>query len=332
MAEPAPSTFGENVSNGVEKVGESIGNIRENVSNTVKDFSSNASNFSTQEFLDSNSIIAKFVFLILVLIGFLIIMNLGISLITYFMQPNPNPYVVSGLLSGNNSQIVYQDPKKAGSVAILRSNNAKNGIEFTWSIWLNVQDYYRNNPSTFQHVFSKGGNGTYDTNGVMKVDNGPGLYLIPSAPVEGNSINILPSGYSGNVQMNARIYMNTASSNPTSDITSISEYVDIGNIPMKAWFNLMIRVENKIMDIYINGMITQRIIFKNVPLQNYGDVYVCGNGGFNGQISDLRYFNRALNVFEINNLVAAGPNLTTNINSGVSNMAFQWYSANGNLK
>lgn len=330
MAEPNQPTIGENVSNSVEKVGDSIGNIRENVGETLKGFSSDASNFSTQDFLNSNSMIAKFVFLILVLIGFLIFMNLGISMITYFMQPNPSPYVISGLVAGNNSQIVYQDPKKSGSVAILRSNNAKNGIELTWSVWLNVQDYYRNNPTLFQNVFSKGGNGTFDDKGIMQVNNGPGLYLIPSAPSDGHNINILPMNYQGNVQMNARIYMNTASSSPTSDVNTITEYVDIANIPMKTWFNLMIRVENKVMDIYINGMITQRIVFQNVPLQNYGDVYVCGNGGFNGQLSDLRYFNRALNVFEINNLVAAGPNLSTNVSSAISMMSFQWYNANGN--
>jgi hypothetical protein len=332
MAEPQTSTITQNLSNGVEKVGDSLGNIRDNVSNTLKGFSSNVSNYSSQEFMNSNSIIAKFVFLILILIGFLIFMNLGISLITYSMQPTTSPYVFSGLLSGNNYQIVYQDPKKVGSVTILRSNNAKNGIEFTWSIWLNVQDYYRSNPSIFQHIFSKGGNGVFDSNGIMQVNNAPGLYLIPSAPSgNDNRINILPNSYEGNVQMNARIYMNTASSKPTSDINSVTEYLDIVNIPMKAWFNLAIRVENKIMDVYINGVITQRIIFQNVPLQNYGDVYLCGNNGFNGQLSDLRYFNRALNVFEINNIITAGPNLSTNVSSGVSNMAFQWYNTNGGM-
>lgn len=330
MSEPQPSTIIGNISNSAEKVGDSLVNIRDNVSTTLKDFSSNVSNYSSQEFMDSNSIIAKFVFLILVLIGFLIFMNLGISLITYYMQPNSSPYVLSGLLSGNNNKIVYQDPKKVGSVAILRSNNAKNGIEFTWSIWLNVQDYDRVNTRKFQHVFTKGGNGIFDENGIMKVDNAPGLYLIPSEPSNGNKINFLAAqSTSVNVQMNARIYMNTASSAPRSNITTVTEYLDIVNIPMKTWFNLMIRIENKIMDVYINGVITQRIIFQNVPLQNYGDIYLCGNGGFNGQLSDLRYFNRALNVFEINNIVRSGPNLSTNVGSGVSNMGFQWYNTNG---
>jgi len=45
--------------------------------------------------------------------------------------------------------------------------------------------------------------------------------------------------------------------------------------------------------------------------QNYGDIIV---GRFNGMMSDLRYFNTALNVFHINNITLAGPNLKTAVN------------------
>ena len=76
---------------------------------------------------------------------------------------------------------------------------------------------------------------------------------------------------------------------------------------MGRWFNLAVRMQNKIMDVYVNGVVAKRHVFKNVPKQNYGDIQV---GGFNGNLSDLRYFNAALNVFQINNIAMAGPNLT----------------------
>ena len=62
------------------------------------------------------------------------------------------------------------------------------------------------------------------------------------------------------------------------------------------------------MDVYVNGIVANRYVFKNVPKQNYGDIEV---GGFNGNLSDLRYFDSALNVFQINNITMAGPNLTS---------------------
>jgi hypothetical protein len=111
-----------------------------------------------------------------------------------------------------------------------------------------------------------------------------------------------------------------------------NEYVDVSNIPINQWFNVIIRLENKIMDIYMNGAIVKRLTFTNSPKQNYDDVYVCGNGGFVGSLSDLRYFNRSLNIFEINTIVYSGPSLVSN--SAVSNtpvynyLSSSWYSNN----
>ena len=87
------------------------------------------------------------------------------------------------------------------------------------------------------------------------------------------------------------------------------------------------------MDVYINGTMTQRHIFTNVPIQNYDDVYICANGGFSGTLSDLRYFNRALNVFEINNIVSSGPNLTysNGTKDSPSQLSYLWYNTNANV-
>ena len=64
------------------------------------------------------------------------------------------------------------------------------------------------------------------------------------------------------------------------------------------------------MDVFINGKLAKRLIMKGVPRQNYGDVYVGMNGGFSGNLSNLRYFNSALGTAEIQSIVNSGPNLT----------------------
>lgn len=46
-----------------------------------------------------------------------------------------------------------------------------------------------------------------------------------------------------------------------------------------------------------------------VPKQNYNDVNVCQNGGFDGQLSNLQYYTHALSSPEINAQVVSGPNL-----------------------
>lgn len=316
---------------GAKTVTDTLGSVRENVNAQVKDFSTKASNFSTKEFLESNTLIAKLVFLILVLIGFMILMYLGIALITYFTATSNSPFLITGLNDGTNFKIIPQDPKNSQAVTLMRSNNKSSGIEFTWSVWLKTMGG-ANSSHAYSHIFSKGGNNTFDSNGIMKINNAPGVYFV-TATKENNIINGGQSTQNTSTQTNIVIFMNVASTTPTSDINSLTEQVMISGVPIGAWFNLAIRLENKVMDVYINGTLTQRHIFTNVPIQNYDDVYVCAHDGFKGTMSDLRYFNRALNVFEINNIVAAGPNLTYagGNKDSASQLSSIWYSKNANV-
>jgi len=73
----------------------------------------------------------------------------------------------------------------------------------------------------------------------------------------------------------------------------------------------------------------------NAPKQNFNDVTVCGNSGFPGKLSDLRYYSYALNVFELNNIVMFGPNtspsdLSIDATSKTGNYSYlsnMWYSS-----
>ena len=49
-------------------------------------FSVNKGTFGTREFLESNSLVAKFAFLLLVLFGFIVLLRAGISLLGYLME------------------------------------------------------------------------------------------------------------------------------------------------------------------------------------------------------------------------------------------------------
>ena len=301
--------------------------FKESVSNTVGEFSSKSVGEASSEFLESNSLIARFAFVFIVVIIFMILLRIGIYLVGYFSEPSNNPYVVKGLLTGSNPVKITQDPKMKDSITILRSNNQKTGIEFTWCIWLNITETNTstNNLGKYQHIFNKGDNPstiTEDTNntnpnGIVPLNNGPGLYLKAS-----NDPTL-------------RVVMNTVS--PIDRVQN----VDITNIPLKKWFHVILRMQNNLLDVYINGVVTQRVTFPYVPKQNYQDVYVCqSNGvstGFSGNLSDLRYYDRALNIFEITSIVSAGPNLTTSKLSsatttfGSTYLSSLWYSNKINL-
>ena len=321
-----PQQITSSVQNVAQNVGQNVAatitSAKESVSNTLNDFSSQRVVNSGQAFLDSNSIIAKFVFIILVLLVFFVLLNLGVVLIVYFLN-NENPYIIKGLVNGNANITIPKNPKNPDSVVIYRSNNQKHGMEATWSVWLLVNDITDTKKSsggktTYNHIFNKGDSHFIENDssvdphgekiGVSSVNNAPGVYL------------------TDNGQNTIRIYMDTINNN--------NIFVDITNIPLKKWFHLAIRIQNNIMDVYVNGTISARHIFDEVPKQNYDDINVCSNGGFNGNLSNLIYFNRALGIFDINNIILTGPNTTSagasgsgtsaNYNAYLSNM---WYTS-----
>jgi hypothetical protein len=284
----------EQVSGAQSGVSDAIASATEKVSSSFNSTSSASLGDAGGEFLNSNSLISKFVFLLLVLIVFIMLLNLGVYIISYFLRPDTTPYVVKGLINGNRLIVVPQDPKNSNSVTIYRSNNEDKGIEFTWSVWLHIDAL-----SSFP-IFRKG-NGTSQ--------NGPTMALVKGTTADGTSDN------TGTIN----ITMDTVATETDGNVVSIK------NIPIGRWFNIVVRMQNKIMDVYVNGVVTNRRVFKNVPKQNYGDVNV---GGFNGNLSDLRYFNSALNVFQINNIVMSGPNLTAEGSSADSRFDYlssSWY-------
>jgi hypothetical protein len=303
----------EKYSDTINNIGENIGNAASNTVNTVKDslnsFSSTNYINAGREFLESNSMIAKFVFIIFIVIVFVILFNLGIYLITWFSQSSLSPYLIKGLINGNQFKHISQDPKKVDSITLYRSNNQPTGIEFSWSVWLNIND-----PGTtkYSHIFNMG-NGDFGSDGIATVNNGPGLYLK-------NDKNM------GTLH----VVMDTLKNDGQSDTQS----VDIGVIPLGKWFHVLIRMENNVLDVYINGVITTRMNLLNVPRLNYNDIYICANSGFNGNLSNLRYFDYALNVFEINRIVSTGPNmkmLSSNQNNQYYYLSSSWYDSKINL-
>jgi hypothetical protein len=241
---------------------------------------------------------------------FVLLIYLGIYLIQFFTSLPNDPFIVKGLLDGGSSVTITQDPKSNAKYLVDRSNNQNNGIEFTWSIWLNIKSVpIADGNDKFQCIFVKGDNNFNKTdnniNGLTTTNNAPGLYL-KSSKKNGN----------GNDQTNQSqtailtFLMDTVTTPAVTLMTNQNNSYDIVNVPIGKWFHIAMRMENNILDVYINGTISKRIKYDNVPKQNYSNVYVFPNSGISGQLSNLQYFSRALSVIEINNIVYAGVNLT----------------------
>jgi hypothetical protein len=258
---------------------------------TFNQFTTNSYTSATEDFLNSNSIVAQVAFLLLVLFVFMILLRLGISLLGYFMGPDGSPKLIDGMVDAKQLIVIPQDPETSGSVTISRSVNANEGIEFTWSVWIFIDDLTYNS-GRYRCVFYKGNDFAKNSNaksnttdaqaqGLNFPNNAPGLYITP------NTNNLV-------------VIMNT--------FNVINEEILIDDIPLNKWVNVIIRCQNNTLDVYINGTIVKSHHLHGVPKQNYGDVFVAPNGGFSGYVSNLWYYNYGLGTSEISKLVNKGPN------------------------
>jgi len=268
----------------------------------------------SKDFLESNTLIAKTAFLLLVIILFFVLLRICISLLSWLLAPSQNMTLVNGMADATMPIIISQDTSSQSSMPIIRSINQTDGIEFTWSIWIFIKPVTASS-TDLSHIFSKG---AYSSESITKVckpysNNAPGLYL--SA---GNTLMVLMDG------------TNTPACN-----TPLNAPITIPNMPINKWFNVVIRLTNNTLDVYINGRLTQRKIFNSddgVPNQNYDDVYVCQNNGFNGYIADLKYYNSSIGTSEINAIVSNGPNTSINTSNLKNNvppyLSGNWYDEN----
>jgi len=199
-----------------------------------------------------------------------------------------------------SQQFITQDLDDPSTAVMYNSKNEANGIECTYSLYLML------NPETFdttqakktlKHVFHKGFKNAFP---VMS----PGVFVE-------SGTNTL------------RIYMNSAA--------KWDNYVSIPNVPIGKWFHMVIIIKGQYLDVYINGNVTQRHQFPDVPRLNAGNVYVMWPvtfpldttpaaeanikdfqvvGAINGMVSRLKYYSYALTYADIDGLMSEGPSST----------------------
>ena len=266
------------------RVSEGAKAFDDKIKQATASFASNQYVSGTKEFLASNSLVAKFAFLLLVLFAFVAILRVGASALGWLLGPSDNPRLIKGMIDAKQMVTIPQDPKLKGSIPVLRSRDQRVGIVFNWSVWMYINDLVYKE-GQYRHVFHKGNDNINfggSKIGMNFPNNGPGLYLGPKE----NTLVVV---------------MNT--------FDTIGEEIEIENIPVKKWVNVILQCDGKNLDVYVNGTLARRHILSGVPKQNYGDVYVAMNGGFDGYISELQYFNSDIGLARINAIVSGGPNL-----------------------
>lgn len=222
------------------------------------------------------------------------------------VQLFPNTYT-----SGTRMYTALQDPSLSNTMTIYPSENRRNGIEFSYSMFINIK------ASTFNRIGS-----------------GTGLYHIMHKGYPKTYPLFGPGIFCREDENTLRIYMNS--------FNTWNNYKEIQNIPVDKWFHLTITCKGNIIYIYINGNLKQKMTLPSTngnssPYQNYGNVYLFNNrklslasttatsicaestcrtdemsplnfsGSIDGMVSRVYYFSYALTYTEIQSLMNVGP-------------------------
>lgn len=282
---------------------------------------------ASKEFLNSNSFIGKLSFIILVIIAFILLFNFSYFIMNMVMSPSRSPYLINGMKDAKTLKVISQDIRQGGSIPIYRSKDQYNGIEMTWSTWIYIDDPTTgnlSNPGGVNTIFVKGSNASSPNKmGVMsRLDsatfansNAPGLYLQTTSPVTNTSYQ---SGYD-NIKVNLMILLDIFPfKDPNTNTTLYKQQINIDGIPIRKWVSIIIRCSTQnIVDVFINGSLQQRVKLYNTIRQNYDDVFISPGGGFDGFISNLKYYDYSIGTFEINQIVSSGPNLKMDDNTNI---------------
>ena len=175
--------------------------------------------------------------------------------------------------------------------------------EYTYSFWIYIQDWgYRlNKPKCILYKGDKNGR-----------EANPTIWLYPHT----NKLMVRVKTYPSKVK-NMHLYPNNPnrSMNPLNNSNMLSkpnseevQYVcDVPNIAIQRWVQVGVVLQNRTLDVYINGKLARSGILQGIPKMNKGNLYVTQYGGYDGYISCLQVFENAISANEMYNIYTGGP-------------------------
>jgi hypothetical protein len=161
------------------------------------------------------------------------------------------------------------------------------GMNHSFSSWIYVKDWnYKF--GQYKNILWKGNPGTTSTslNSATGSSNihCPSLWLYPLT----NSLKVVTS----------------------TSVTSGVESCDIQNIPLMSWVHIAYVLNNRTVDIYINGKLERSCALLGIPNITNDPVYMTTGtpqAGFYGKIGKTQYFTSALMPNDVANIYQQGP-------------------------
>ena len=163
----------------------------------------------------------------------------------------------------------YSSAKTSTTIASTSTPTGKN-YNYTYGIWIYVDDWSYNFGRE-KIIFSKG-------------------TMSPQVSLGGTDNNLL-------------VKLHIQDGNDTSSFTC-----GIDNVPLQKWTHLLISVNGRSLDIYMNGKLVRTCVMKGVPIyDSVSPTTLTPNGGFSGFTSKFKYWTDAINPQQAWNIYQQGP-------------------------
>jgi hypothetical protein len=213
-------------------------------------------------------------------------------IITIFSIIKNNKYILGTPISQTNiikNKGPYDCLNKSLVISSYELEKELYGGYFTYSFWLYINNTCNSDTTNWNNyrynewksIFYRG-NSINDTVGLSSLIQFPGFWL---TPVLNNMVIVFQNG-------------------------SYIERLEIDNIPFNTWTNFCIVVETKSVSIYVNGNLDRTLnLHQNINIMNSYNLYLTSDKvlskkknecGFSGSLSELIYYNYALNSNDIN--------------------------------
>lgn len=239
---------------------------------------------------------------IYILILFVIILTLYL-IYKYIYSIKSNPILIRDL--------VYGYHKNNESCEDNSDDNDENdsGQNNSYKYSINSEDIPDNNNKIFfgysfwLYVDNIGGNGNWEGNFnrekvIINRDDSPSIYY---RPIDNSLIINIKTG-----ENNLEVFLINKAFNS------------------QKWNNICVFLNNRNLDIYINGKMVRSYILKEVPRLSNNDIYIFDNGNIYAELSYLRYFSDLLNPLEVNRIYNNTKFRTKIINSTINSNVYPY--------